>query len=103
MKAQKRILLRVCAKFGAFLEMWKNINSESNTMISSGVGRQCFACKEYEYVVTNNTHPIIAQIHNPDLTVDLPYCGDLDPQNSEIVVDCPPTNSQCFTLFEHQA
>ena len=70
-------------------------------MLSLAVGRQCFACKEYEYVITNNSNPIVAQLHRPDLTVDLPYCGDLDPQNADIVVDCPPANSQCFTLFEN--
>ena len=69
-------------------------------MLSLASGRQCFACKEYEYVITNNSHPIIAELKRPDLTVDLPYCGDLDPHNVDIVVECPPANSRCFTMFE---
>ena len=54
-------------------------------------------CKDYKYEVSNNTDPIWAEIKVP---ADIPYCGDLDPQDGDLVRECPPSNSRCFTLFE---
>ena len=54
-------------------------------------------CKDYEYVISNYSHPVLAEVNVPE---NIPFCGDLDPHNEDLVKECPPTNSRCFTLFE---
>ena len=71
------------------------LNNLYKTFHEAG-GRQCFACKDYEYVISNNSNPIIAELKIPE---DLPRCGEFDPLNADLVKECPSTNSRCFTLF----